>query len=164
MATATLDALLEWVAKLLDARQFGPVREDLGAPEDETAAEVLGILQDPHLRREHRQRIYEDLLANRERLKSLRDPRLVQLVFWGEHVERLYAGLARGRLQVFHYARAMDATCRRCGLDLIRALSRMEELGKAWAGRDYGAVLKLLAPAPPLPPEADAAESVQPTS
>jgi len=164
VATATLDALLDRVAELLEAREFGPLRHDAGVPEDETATEILSLLQDPHVRREHRQRIYEDLLANRERLRSLRDPRLVHLIFWGEHVERLYAGLARGRLQVFHYARAMDATCRRCGLDLIHALSRMEELGKAWAGRDYGAVLKLLAPARPLAPETDAPEPVQPTS
>jgi len=165
LSAASVDSLLDRVASLETAGQFGPVKDELGSPEDELAADLTAILQDGHIRREHRRRIYEDLLANRERLKSLGDPRLVQLIFWGEHVERLYSGLARGRLQVFHYARAMDATCRRCGLDLIRALSRMEELGKLWAARDYAAVLKLLAPpAPPPPPEQAEASAPQPTS
>ncbi|MGQ0613123.1 MAG: hypothetical protein ACT4PV_05225 [Planctomycetaceae bacterium] len=146
MPSLTLEQVLERVAALKAIGQFGPLKEELGSPADDLAAEIATILQDPQIRREHRSRIYDDLLANRSLLAETRNPQFVQLMFWGEHVEGLYTGRSRGHLQVFHYARAMEATCKRCGLDFIRAISRMEELGKLWSGRDYAGVLRLLAP------------------
>ncbi len=146
MATLTLEQILERVAALKAGGQFGPLKEELESPADDLVAEIATILQDPQIRREHRSRIYDDLLANRTLLAETKDPRLVQLAFWGEHVESLYTGLSRGQLKVFHYARAMEATCKRCGLEFIRAISKMEELGKLWSGRDYAGALRLLAP------------------
>ncbi|MGH7162905.1 MAG: hypothetical protein ACREID_05430 [Planctomycetota bacterium] len=140
-----LDELLDRVAVLHAARDAGPVREEWGAAEDAVAAEVLLVLQDRNLRPEHRARIYEDLLKCREQLKATRDPRLVDLVFWSEHVDALHRQLRSGRLKTFHYARALEATCRRCGFDFLPLVGRMDELGRIWGGRDFAAAYPLLA-------------------
>lgn len=134
-----LDAILDRVAVLHDARDFRAVKEDWEAPADDVSAEILTVVQDRNLRPEHRQRIYEDLLKSREQLKTVRDPRLVDLIFWSEHVETLHASLTRGRLKTFHYARAMEATVRRCGFDFLPLVAKMEEVGRLWGGRDFEA-------------------------
>jgi hypothetical protein len=109
------------------------------AAPDTAAEEVRLIFLDRQIRKEHRERIYQDLVANREFLLREENPRLVHLIFWSEHVERLYAALRKGRLGTFHFTRALEATCRRCGYDLLPAMGRLDELGKAWSQRDYPA-------------------------
>jgi hypothetical protein len=59
-------------------------------------------------------------------------------------VASLYGGRRRGRIQTFYYARAMEATCRRCGFEFLPVVSQMEQLGKLWGGRDYEATYDLL--------------------
>lgn len=142
----TLDALFDRIAVLRGAGDLQPVREPWGEPEDDVAAEILLLVQAPHLRPEHRQRIYDDFLKMRERIGSIRDPRFVDLVYWSEHVESLHSRLRSGRLKTFYYARAMEATCRRCGFDFLPLVGRMEELGRVWGGRDYDAAWRLLVP------------------
>ncbi len=143
---ATLETLLDRVEELRAAGDLEPVREDLGRNDDETAGNVAILLNDRQLRPEHRERIYRDLLDQRENLLALRDPRLVDLIFWSEHVGTLHAALRRGELETFHYTRALEATCRRCGFELLPVLGRMEELGKAWGGGHYDETYSMLSP------------------
>jgi len=151
-----LDALLERIAVLKGAGDLKPVKEDWGEPEDEVGREILLLIQAPHLRPEHRLRIYEDLLQNRERLQKIRDARLVDLIEWSEHVETLHSRLRAGRLKTFYYARAMEATCRRCGFDFLPLVGKMEEVGRVWGGRDFEAAYRLLSAATKPPPAAPA--------
>ncbi|MHC4931177.1 MAG: hypothetical protein ACYTGV_03190 [Planctomycetota bacterium] len=124
---------------------------DLGAAEtrvpdgaDPVARAVLDIVRNPSLRPEHRARIYEDLTRNRDLIFRTRDPRLVSLIEWSEHVESLHKGLRSKRIGAFHYTRALEATCRRSGFELLPLMDRMEELGKAWGARDYRAAWDLV--------------------
>lgn len=130
-------ALLDRVAELEATSDFRPVRDLAGEAEDAQAHEIRLLLEDRQLRKEHRARIYEDLLANRGELLRGERAKLVSLIYWGEHVERLYSSYRRGRLGTFHFTRALEATCRRCGFDLLPAMGRLDELGKAWSHRDY---------------------------
>ena len=128
------------------------------------AADPLGravylMVADRQIRREHRQRIFNDLVAHREFLLEKADRRLLDLVFWSEHVESLYRALRSKRLNEFHYARALEATCRRCGFDLLPAMGRMEELGKLWAGADYAGTFAILAPTAPSTGAVDEAQA-----
>ena len=140
----SLAGILDEVARLQAGGNL-PAEEDLPPVDgDESAEEIRLILLDRQIRKEHRERIYADLVANRELLLRERNPRLVSLVYWSEHVERLYAALRRGRLGTFHFTRALEATCRRCGFDLLPAMGRLEDLGKAWSHRDYGSTYAFL--------------------
>ena len=148
-----LEELLDRVSALKEAGDLGPQRDLACAkPADPAAGAVLRLMGDPQMRPEHRQRIYGDLARHRDLLIQRRDARLVDLVFWSEHVERLYKGVRGGALQTFHYVRALEATCRRSGFDLLPALGRMEDLGEAWSQGAYEKTLQLLAP---RMPEAD---------
>jgi len=80
------------------------------AKRDPLAEAVFSLMTDRQLRPEHRARIYRDLVKKRDAILELRDPRLPDLIFWGEHVESLYKAYAKGRLNAFHYARAHEAT------------------------------------------------------
>lgn len=140
----TVEALLDRVAELQERGDLAPVRDLAGESSDPLAREIRLILEDRQLRREHRARIYQDLVANRTELVRGEKPRIVHLIFWSEHVERLYSSLRRGRLGTFHFTRALEATCRRCGFDLLPAMGRLEDLGKAWSGRDYDAAYDFL--------------------
>jgi hypothetical protein len=111
---------------------------------DAVARAVLDIVRNPNLRPEHRARIYEDLNRNRDQILQVRDPRLISLIDWSEHVESLHRGLRSKRLGAFHYTRALEATCRRCGFELLPLLDRMEDLGKFWGARDYRTVWGLV--------------------
>ena len=140
-----LGELLDRVASLKEAGELEVIRDDLGDAPDELAAAVGTVLADRDLRPEHRARIYDDLIANRDLLADVADPRIVSLMVWSEHVERLYAALRKGGLTTFHYARALEATCRRVGFELLPVMDRLEELGKCWAGRKYDATYGMLA-------------------
>jgi hypothetical protein len=135
----TLAAALDRVAELHAEGNLLALKDVPPASPDSAAEEIRFILLDRQIRREHRDRIYQDLVANREFLLREQNPRLVHLIFWSEHVERLYASLRKGRLGTFHFTRALEATCRRCGYDLLPAMGRLDELGKAWSQRDYAA-------------------------
>lgn len=140
----SLGEVLDRVAELQAAEDLRALA-DLPLAEPESAAnEVRLILLDRQIRKEHRERIYQDLTGNRDFLLREDNPRLIHLIFWGEHVERLYGALRRGRLGTFHFTRALEATCRRCGFDLLPAMGRLDELGKAWSQRDYPAALSFL--------------------
>jgi len=149
----SLASALDLVAALKADGDFEAVRDVLDRPGDPLARAVHFLIADRQLRREHRQRIYQDLVANRDFIVERADRRVIDLVFWSEHVESLYRALRSRRLNEFHYARALEATCRRCGFDLLPALGRMDELGKAWSSADYAGTLSILAPAPPPPAE-----------
>ena len=140
----TLDEALDHVAEARRTSPPGRVEIALDERADPVTRQVLLLLTDPQLRPEHRSRIYEDLDSNRELLLERKDPRIVDLIFWSEHVDALYHGLRRGRVSTFHYARALDAACRRCGYDLLPAVGHMEELGREWARRQYPAAIALL--------------------
>ena len=102
------------------------------------------LVADPQIRSEHRERIYADLEASRALLLETADPRIVDLIFWGEHVASLQAGKRRGRIETFYFVRAMEATCRRCGFELLPAMGTLDGLGKVWAARDYAATYRIL--------------------
>jgi len=136
---------LDLVASRKQAGDLKPAHLPLAGARG-TALKILLILDDPCLRPEHRARIYEDLVLNRDLILRRDDPRLVDLIFWGEHVDSLYSSLRKGRLETFHYVRALEATCRRCDFDLLPVLGKMDELGRAWSRRDYQGVLQLFLP------------------
>ena len=142
--TRTLQEILDLVADLKREGRYDALGEDLGEPEDRTTDAVFMIINDPKIRPEHRARTYKDLLSNRERLVETRDPRIVDLVFWSEHVAALYESHVKRRVSTFHYARALEATCRRCGYALLGVVSRMKELGKVWAESDYEKTIAML--------------------
>lgn len=133
----SLTGVLDEVARLQAEGNLAALRDPPPVDADPCAEEIQLILLDRQIRKEHRERIYTDLGAIRELLLEERNPRLVSLVYWSEHVERLYGALRRGRLGTFHFTRALEATCRRCGFDLLPAMGRLEDLGKAWSQRDY---------------------------
>lgn len=139
-----LEDVLDHVEGLRKAGNLEPVRSLVESGGDRTVVEVLMIMADPRLRTEHRERIYTDLVTQRDFLLRQGDPRIVDLIYWGEHVATLHAGHRRGRIQTFYYARAMEATCRRCEFDFLPVVSQMEQLGKLWGGRDYEATYNLL--------------------
>jgi hypothetical protein len=139
-----LEEVLDHVDSLRKAGDLEPVRSLAEFGGERTVVEVLMIMADPRLRPEHRERIYTDLVSHREFLLRQNDPRIVDLIYWGEHVASLYGGHRRGRIQTFYYARAMEATCRRCTFDFLPVVSQMEQLGKVWGGRDYEATYNML--------------------
>lgn len=142
----TAAELLDRLTGRAEAGEHGPPPRDWDASGDPLAAGILRTLRDPHRREEHRRRIHEDLVAARELMLGAHGPALLDLIVWSEHVESLYEGLKRGRLKTFHYVRALEATCRRCGFELLPLMGRMEELGKHWGNREYEATLELIAP------------------
>ena len=151
--TRTLQEILDLVADLKREGRFDAVKEDLGEPEDPTTDAVRMLIMDPQIRPEHRARIYKDVLSNRERLIERKDPRILDLVFWSEHVATLYDSHVKRRVTTFHYARALEATCRRCGYALLGVVSRMKELGKVWADADYERTIAMLEGKDPAAPE-----------
>ena len=142
-----LEEALDHVAALRAEGTFESDRRLAESAGGERAVvEILMLVADPQIRLDHRERIYADLVASRALLIEKRDPRIVDLIFWGEHVASLQAGKRRGRIETFYFARAMEATCRRCGFDLLQAMGKLDELGKAWAARDYAETFRLLSP------------------
>ncbi len=141
-----LEELLDRTEALREARDFRTPGGFDARPGDATTAALLVLLEDRSLRPEHRDRIYEDLAKNRALLLRLRDPRLLDLIHWGEQVERLHASLRKGRLSIFHFTRAMEATARRCRCELLPVMGRLDQLSHAWANRDYETTLRLLLP------------------
>ncbi len=65
-----LGELLDRVASLKEAGELGVIKDDLGDGPDDVAGAVRTVLADRDLRPEHRARIYEDLIANRDMLDS----------------------------------------------------------------------------------------------
>ena len=134
------------------------------ARQDPLAEAIFSLMTDRQLRPEHRARIYRDLVKKRETILELRDPRLPDLIFWGEHVESLYKAYAKGRLNAFHYARALEATSKRCNIDFLPLVGQMKPFGRAWSESRYREVLQMAdSPALKLDDAADA-PAVQPTS
>ena len=129
--------MLERVERLRRVHDLTPAKIDDWHGSEAAAVEILSVLRAKHLRPEHRDRIYEDLIRNRDLLLQERDPRLIELIVWSEHVESLHRSLRRKLLGAFHYARALEATCRRCGFELLPLMHNMDELGKLWGGREY---------------------------
>lgn len=115
-----------------------------GLPTDPAVEAVVRLLGDRNIRPEHRARILRDLAKNRDLLLETHDPGLVELIFWGEHVESLYKSHVKRNVSTFHYARALEATCRRCGFELLGVMGRMKELGKQWSHGDYAKVRLML--------------------
>jgi len=144
-----LEELLDLVTERRKAGDLKPVRPIPDPSPDPTATTVLRLVADPHLRPEHRARIYADLEKNRDLLLKAGEPRLAELIFWSEHVESLYKSFRGGALATFHYVRALEATCRRCDFELLHAMSRMEDLGRAWGSGQYEEALGILVPAAP---------------
>ena len=143
MGALSLEELFDRVAELKAAGRYGPFAEAEAAPRDEAAAGLAAILRDPRMRPEHRARVYKDLVRMRDRILETADARMVQLVYWSEHVEALYRSLTQKRLSTFHYARALEATCRRAGFELLGLVGRMKELGRHWAQGEYGKVMDM---------------------
>jgi hypothetical protein len=158
--TRTLESIFDLIADLKKEGRYDALKKDLGEPEDRTTDSVLMLINDPQIRPEHRTRIYKDLLTNRERLLETRDQRIVDLVFWSEHVATLYESHVKRRVSTFHYARALEATCRRCGYALLGVVGRMKELGKVWSEGDYEKTIAMLEGTDQASPE----EPDQPTS
>ncbi len=142
--TRTLQEILDLVADLKKEDRYDALKEDLGEPEDRTTDAVLILIKDPRIRPEHRARIYKDLIENRERLIETRDPRIVDLVVGSEHAATLTESHVKRRVSTFHYARALEATCRRCGYKLLGVVGRMKELGKVWTDADYEKTIAML--------------------
>jgi len=140
-----LEEALDHVAALRTSGTYEPDRrlaENAGG--ERAVVEILMLVADPHIRLDHRERIYADLVASRALLLEKRDPRIVDLIFWGEHVASLQAGKRRGRIETFYFVRAMEATCRRCSFDMLPVMGKLDELGKVWAARDYAAAFRIL--------------------
>ncbi|MEE8106892.1 MAG: hypothetical protein V3T86_15265 [Planctomycetota bacterium] len=135
------------------------------AEQDSFAEAIFSLMTDRQVRPEHRARIYRDLVKKRDAILELRDPRLPDLIFWGEHVDSLYKAHTKGRLNAFHYARALEATCKRCKIDLLPLVGQMTQFGRAWAEGRYRELLDM-ADSPGGRPLDDAqdAPDAQPTS
>lgn len=155
----SLATALDLVAARKAEGNLDPAPEALDRPADPLARAVYLMVGDNQIRKEHRQRIYQDLVAQRDFLVEKADRRLIDLVYWSEHVESLYRALRSKRLNEFHYARALEATCRRCGFELLPAMGRMDELGKLWSGADYRGTFAILAPTAPSPGPTDEAQA-----
>lgn len=141
-----LEELLDRLVERAEMKDFSvPPAEWTGAVEG-AAARVLAALADRNLRAEHRQRIHEDIVTHRAMFREQWHERLVDLVVWGEHVESLYKGLQTKTLQTFHYVRALEATCRRCGFELLPLMGHVEELGQTWGSRDLAQTWALVSP------------------
>ena len=141
-----LSELLREIAGRRERGDLSPIPDEERAAADPLTEEVLFLVTGSHMRPEHRQRIYADLVGNEELLARSADPRLVTLILWGEHVEALYKAYANGRLALFHYSRAMEATCRRCRFELLPLMTKLDELGRLWAAGDYAALYELVSP------------------
>jgi hypothetical protein len=138
--------LMREIAERRERGDVSPFPDENRAAADPLTDEILFLVTSSHMRPEHRQRIYADLVGNEELLAKTADPRLVTLILWGEHVEALHKAYSKGRLALFHYARAMEATCRRCGFEQLPLMDRLDELGGVWAARDYAALYEIVSP------------------
>ncbi len=144
---------MEVLAQMLDAigalkkeGSLDPVRDEFDTGESRAARAIVGLLQDRSLRPEHRRAIYAHLLATRKLLLDTDDARIVDLVYWAEHVGRLHVAFKKRSIGEFHYTRAIEATVRRCGFDLLPAMGRLEKLGAAWSSGDFARTRALLSP------------------
>ena len=146
LCTVQLVELLDLLAERAEKKDFGPPPQESGTEAEGAAARVLAALTDRNLRAEHRQRIHEDVVTHRTLFEEQWHEQLVDLVVWGEHVESLYNGVKKGSLQTFHYVRALEATCRRCGFELLPLMGQVEELGKVWGGRNLPELWALVSP------------------
>jgi len=104
--------------------------------DDELVVATVMVLRTPYLRPEHRRRIREDLVAHAPLLESTRNSRVVDLIVWSEHVESLHRSLRAGGLKTFHFTRALEATCHRCGFELLPLMARMETFARDWGARE----------------------------
>ena len=109
-------------------------------------ARLLLALGNRDLRRAHRQRMVEDVVRYRGLLEDDVDDRVIDLAVWSEHVETLHKSLKKGNLETFHYVRALEATCRRCGFNLLPLMGEVEQLGQVWGGRDLKKTYKMVSP------------------
>jgi hypothetical protein len=141
-----LSELLRMIAERREQGDLAPIPDTDLVAADPLTDEILFIVSSAHMRPEHRQRIYADLVGNEELLARVNDPRLVTLMLWAEHVEALHKAHTRGRLALFHYARALEATCRRCKFDQLPLMDRLEELGRVWAAGDYATLYEMVSP------------------
>ncbi len=146
LCAVDLSELLDRLAERAEGTDFGPPPAEWAADTKGLAARLVGTLADRQLRPEHRQRIHEDFVSRRALFLEVEDDRLVDVVFWSEHVESLYRSLKKGTLQTFHYARALEATCRRCGFDLLPLMGQIEKLGQVWGGRDVPKTWAMVSP------------------
>ena len=146
LCAVDLSELLERLAERADEKDFGPPPTEWTATTEGLAARLVGTLMDSNLRPEHRQRIHEDFVSRRELFLEVEDDRLIDVAFWSEHVESLYRSLKKGTLPTFHYTRALEATCRRCGFDLLPLMGQIEELGHVWGGRDLPKTWAMVSP------------------
>lgn len=106
--------------------------------QDDLVTAIVTVLRTPYLRPEHRRRIREDLVACAPLLASTRSFHVVDLILWSEHVESLHKGLRSGGLKTFHFTRALEATCHRCGFELLPLMSEMEAFARDWGAREIG--------------------------
>jgi hypothetical protein len=123
--------------------------------DDELVEAIVMVLRTPYLRPEHRRRIHEDLLASSKLILSTRDVHLIDLIVWSEHVETLHKSLRAGTLKTFHFTRALEATCHRCGFELLPLMAEMEGFARDWGARDIARTWERVAPQvrPPAAPE-----------
>ncbi len=142
--TDTLRPLLDRVAELHKGDEMKPVLVSVPKTADSVSRTIGVILGDRQLRPEHRARIYKDVVADREQILLRRDSRYVDLIFWGEHVESLVSSKKRGRLDLFSFTRAFEATVRRCGFDLLPCMGKLDKVSDAWAEREYDDVFAML--------------------
>ena len=136
-----LEPLLDEVADRLARKDWTARPFDAIRGETPLAGAVLLVLRDRTLRVEHRRRIYEDIVAHRKYLLRTSDPRVVDLMVWGEHVEKLHKSFGSRRLQEAEFRRAILATARKCEYDvhgLAGDVDKLTLLGVAWASRHYG--------------------------
>lgn len=132
-----LEQLFERLSERDSAGDYDRMPEDWGAGARGFAGALVYALREPQRRPEHRRRIHRDVLANRDLLLEVQDVRLVDLIVWSEHVESLHKSSKRGKLSTFHFTRALEATCRRCGFELLPLMGEMNELAADWAAGDY---------------------------
>jgi len=139
-----LPRLLDYIADLARDGSTDPVREELDPGESRAAVALIGLLRDRSLRPEHRRAIYAHLVESRDLLADTDDPRVVDLVYWAEQVGRLHTAFKKRSIGEFHYTRALEATVRRCGFDLLPAMGRLDELGAAWSSGDFARTRRML--------------------
>ena len=144
VVSLTLADLLERLGEQAQQSSFEPPPEEWGEDDDGPVGDVLRALRDRVLRPEHRQRIHEDIVAQGELLLGGASSRLIDAIVWSEHVESLFKAHKKGTLGTWHYTRALEATCRRCGFELLPLMGKLDALGKAWGHRDFAALVELV--------------------
>ncbi len=146
LCAVQLDELLDRHIERTEGKDFSAPPAEWTGEVEGAAARILAALADRNLRAEHRQRIHEDIVTNRAMFQEQWHERLVDLVVWSEHVETLYKGLKKDALQTFHYVRALEATCRRCGFELLPLMGQVKELGQVWGSRDLPKTWAMVSP------------------